>query len=721
MELTRLFASGRIAELAGEKARGLDLRMRTLGFYRNAKKHATKLNDETRNFLQKYVDGVNAFIETRPDSIHLEFKLAGIKPSSWRIEDSLTIINYMGWASAANMKSEIVAQMLIEKLGPARAAELFPININPDDETGAAADITNLSFRKAALGLRFDKNLLAYLDDDLLKIGSNNWVTRPNLSFGAMPVVANDPHQAASILPGPLYPCGLITPELRAVGVTVPGFGGMVIGRTAHIALGATNAYGDTQDLYVETIDPHNPNSYLEGSVSIPFDVIEETLKFKDKTVSGGFKEEKIKIRLTRRGPVISDVIPGLKTNKIITVRWSGFEVQSPSIGLEKLVGCRTVEETRQALGSVNQIALNFVIADTKGDIGWQATGKIPLRTQVEGLVPYVVSGKTDNWTGWIPWEDMPHAVNPARGWLGTCNQLTVGREYPYHYTTHSSPTYRYRRLIELLDTPGQKSVDDHWAFQRDTLNLMAKTIAPIMGRALLANGDTEKMGQILANWDFVDAPDQAAPTIFQAVYREFALLVYTDELGEDLALTMLNNMYFWQERLQKMVLENNSSWFDNADTPDKTESRDDLFHQAALNAANNLGSTLGADPAKWLWGKVHVHEFLSPIRRTGPGAEWLGGGFQPAPGSGETLYRGIYKFAKPYKITIPASMRMVADLADPDKILAVLPGGVTGRQFDPHTTDQVEPYMNGDKVYWWFSDKAIKEHTQHTLTLSPN
>lgn len=722
MELTRLISSGRISELAGEKARNLDLRMRTLGFHRNAKKHAALLNEETRQFMQKYVDGVNAFIQTRPDNVHLEFKLAGIKPSSWRIEDSLTVMYYMGWASAANMQSEIVAQMLIEKLGPAKAVEIFPININPDDEIGTVADIPHSSLRNNALGLTFDKNLLSYLNnDDLLKIGSNNWATRASLSPGTMPVVANDPHQAASILPGPFYPCGLITPDLRAVGVTVPGIGGMVIGRTAYFAIGVTNAYGDTQDLYVETVDPTNPNNYLEGNASIPFEVIEETWRFKDKASPGGFKEEKIKIRLTRRGPVISDVIPGLKTSNVITVRWSGAEVQSPSIGLEKLMWSRTVEEIRQTLGNVNQVAFNFVFADVNGNIGWQTTGKIPLRSQVEGLVPYVVKDSVDNWTGWIPREDMPHSVNPARGWLGTCNQFTVGRDYPYHYTSHASPTYRYRRLIELMETPGKKSVDDHWAFQRDTLNLMAKTIAPILSRVLLAHEDTKKMGQILADWDFVDAPDKAAPAVFQAVYREFALLVYADELGEDLSLTMLNNMYFWQERLQKMVLENNSSWFDNVDTSDKTETRDDLFHQAALKAAYNLESTLGTDPNKWLWGKVHVHEFVSPIRRSGPGAEWLGGGFHPAPGSGETLYRGIYEFAKPYKVTIPASMRMVADLADPDKILAVLPGGVTGRQFDPHTTDQVKSYMDGSKVYWWFSDKAIKEHTQHTLFLSPD
>ncbi len=246
MELIRLFASGRISELAGEKARDLDIKMRTLGFYRHAKKHAALLNEETRTFFQKYVDGVNAFIKTRPENIHLEFKLAGIKPSPWSIEDSLTIVYYMGWASAANIGSEIVAQMLVEKLGSERAAKIFPININPDEETEAGAEITNSSFQNAGLNLEFDKKLLSYLNDDPLKIGSNNWATSPDLSAGSMPIVANDTHQNATILPGPWYPCGLILPDLRAVGATVPGFGGMVVGRTDYIAMGATNAYGDT-------------------------------------------------------------------------------------------------------------------------------------------------------------------------------------------------------------------------------------------------------------------------------------------------------------------------------------------------------------------------------------------------------------------------------------------------------------------------------------------
>ncbi|MCP4372919.1 MAG: penicillin acylase family protein, partial [Deltaproteobacteria bacterium] len=277
MQLTKLFSSGRISELAGEKAKNLDIRMRTLGFYRNAKKHTELLSDKPRTFLQKYVDGVNEFIKTRPKSIHLEFTLAGIKPEPWDIADSLTILYYMGWDSAANIDTEIIAQMLVEKLGPARAAEIFPININPDDESMANMDITNPSFQTAQqtfqtpkLGLEFNKNVLSFLVDGPLKIGSNNWVAGGDISPGGKPVVANDSHQSTTILPGPWYPCGLITPDMRAVGVTVAGIGGMAIGRTDHVAIGVTNAYGDTQDLYIETVDPNNQNNYLEGNQSIP-------------------------------------------------------------------------------------------------------------------------------------------------------------------------------------------------------------------------------------------------------------------------------------------------------------------------------------------------------------------------------------------------------------------------------------------------------------------
>jgi len=720
MELTRLFATGRISELAGEKGKAIDIRMRTIGLYRNAKKHAKILDKKTRLFFQKYLDGVNAYIKTRSDTHHLEFRLAGIKPGPWTIADSLAIAYYMGWDSAANLHTEVITQMLVEKVGLERAREIFPLNINPDDFPKERNEAQDINQEFAQLHLATDKKIMSYVKDGTLRVGSNNWAVGPLLSANGKPIVANDIHLDARILPGPWYPIGIITPDFRAVGVIIPGTPGMVIGRTDHIAIGLTNAYGDAQDLYVETVDPENPNRYLEGKKSLPFEVIEETLTIKDKDAPGGYRKEKVKIRLTRRGPVISGVLPGLKTNKVITVRWSAFETMEPSIGLNQFLTAKSVKDIREALSHVNFIMLNFVFADTDGNIGWQVSSKLPIRSSGDGTVPYVVKDSHDNWAGWIPFNDMPQLYNPQKGWVGTCNHKTVGIDYPYYYSSHLSPSYRYRRLKQLLGSPGNKSVDEHWQFQMDTLNLMAKKIAPVIARTLITHDDTKQMAQILSQWDYMDDIDRAAPTIFQAIYRKFALLVFQDELGEDLARTMLDKWTFWEERLEKMVLKGTSTWFDNVKTKDIRETVDKLFLQAALDVADELGSRLGRDPKKWLWGKVHKLEFVSPIRRKGFGKGLVGGGSHPALGSGETLCCSIYDFNDPFGVTISASLRMVADLGDDDKVLAVLPGGVSGRLFDPHTKDQIKAFMHGNKVYWWFSDKAIQEHSRTTLVLSP-
>ena len=720
MELTRLFATGRISELAGEEGRPLDIRMRTIGFFRNAKKHAKILDSKTRLFFQKYLDGVNAYIRTRSDTHHLEFRLAGIRPRPWTIADSLAIAYFMGWDSAGNLHTEVIAQMLVERLGAERAREIFPLNINPDDSPLVGRETQALAREPAQLHLATDKKTLAYLKDGALGLGSNNWAVGPRLSASGKPIVANDPHLDSRILPGPWYPCGIITPDFRAVGVIIPGTPGMVVGRTDYIAMGVTNAYGDAQDLYVETVDPKNPDRYLEGGKSFPFEVIEEALTVKDRDAPGGYRKEKLTIRCTRRGPVISGVLPGLRTDKVITVRWSAFETMEPTIGLDRALTARSVRDVREALRHVNFIMLNFVFADTEGNIGWQTSGKLPIRSGGDGTIPWVVKDGHDNWVGWIPFGDMPQLYNPQKGWVGTCNHKTVGRDYPYYYSSCLAPSYRYRRLKQLLGSPGGKSVDEHWQFQRDTMNLMAKKIAPLMARALTTHEDTREIGQVLSQWDYLDGPDKAAPTIFQALYGRFALLVFQDELGGDLARTMLDRWYFWEERLGRMVLEGASSWFDNVDTGDIKEDVDGLFRRAALDVAEELGSTLGRDPKKWLWGKVHRLEFVSPIRREGFGKGLLGGGSHPALGSGETLCCGIYDFNDPFGVTVSASLRMVVDLGDDDKVMAVLPGGVSGRLFDPHTKDQVEAFMHGDKVYWWFSDQAIQEHRDTTLVLTP-
>jgi penicillin amidase len=719
MQLTRLVIQGRVCELAGPVAKNLDIRMRTIGLYRMAEKQENILNDKTRAFFQKYVAGINAFIDACPEDIQAEFKLAGIKAEKWTIADSLGILYYMGYSTAANLGTEITAQMLLETLGYETASRLMPVNINADDpeDTG---DFAMPSKENLSASLPTIRELSAYAQNGTHRVGSNNWAVSPALSATGKAVLCGDPHLDPRILPGVWYPIGLITPDFRAVGVNIAGIPGMSIGRTDHIALSATNNYGDMQDLYIETPDPQNPDNYLEGETSIPFVRINETLRIKDKNEPDGFIEETVTIRSTRRGPIVSGTLEGSTTDKLISMRFAPLESMEPAIGLMDVLTAKNSRELATALKQVSMGCFNWIFADADGNIGFQASGKIPIRSNGDGTFPFPVKDSSDNWTGWIPADEMPSAMNPDKNWLATCNQKTIGHNYPYYYSSYFAPSYRYRRISELMAAPGKKSIDDLWSYQRDVKNLMAQRIAPIMAQSLSKYEDTKVLGKILSDWDFTDDPKKAAPAVFQATYRFFAMMVVEDDLGPEKAMTLLNNWYFWQEKLERMILAGDDPWFDDIRTKDKTETMEDLFHLAAVKAKDYLNPTLGPDPEKWQWGKVHTLELVNPIRRSGAGKALLGSGPMPMGGSGETLYRGWYDYDKPFEVTHCAALRMVTDFSDNDKILAVLPGGVTGRTFHPHQKDQIETFMTGGKKYWWFSDKAIDEHEISKMTLMP-
>ena len=667
------------------------------------------------------MDGINAFIQEQPGQIHLEFKLAGIEPEPWHPEDALMILYFMGWNSAANIRHEVVSQMLVQKLGYERAAKLFPLNLNPTAGKKPAP-------LGGDAGELFKTDIAAKTVDSItlnqLQIGSNNWVVAPSRSVSGKPILANDPHLDARMLPGPWYPCALILPDNRAVGVSIPGTPGVAIGRTSYISFGVTNAYGDAQDLYVETIDREDPGRYMEGEQTVAFDVIEEQLKFKDKAVPEGYTVETIQIRQTHRGPVVSDVLPMIKaipnSNKAISCRWSAFETMGPSTGFDQFLSCRNIDDFRNALRDVNSISLNFVFADGAGNIGWHVTGRMPIRTSGDGQLPHVVIESKDNWQGWIPFEEMPHDENPETGWLGTTNHKTTEDNYPYYYSNYFSTAYRQQRLMAIMASATATSAENHWGYQRDAVNMKAKQIAPIMADFLLKHPDTEGMGRLLAAWDHIDAAERPEPTIFHFLFEELARNVYQDELGAELAPAMLGNTYYWEGRLEQMILAGRSVWFDDVRTNDKTETLDEMLHQSALNVAGRLKTTLGEDPESWRWGHYHRYEFVSPIARKGLAKRWLGTGPYPATGSGDTLCRAKSTYGNLSDVAIMASLRMVVDMGDPDKILAVLPGGVTGRQFHPHMTDQIKPFMDGEPVYWWFSDQQIEAHTESVLMLSP-
>ena len=767
MDLTRRLIQGRISEVTGKKALDQDVRMRTIGLDRLARTQAAMLDPIVKTRFQRYVDGINTFIQTTPGDLHLEFRLAGISPEQWEIADSISLLYYLGYATAANLDTERILQMLLDTAGYERTLEILPLNINPADpnDTGEWTDVPSPdvlawlpdqpAWRYPAVQPETDSTMpesnsslpkpdstrtdadnpagsgevrpdapffriASYPTDRYLRAGSNNWAVSPARSATGGAMVCGDTHLDPRILPGVWYPLGLICPEIRAVGVTIPGIPGMAMGRTDHFALAMTNNYADIQDLYLVIPDPDRPEHYIENGKSHPFDIRMESVTIKDPDVPGGFSFHEFVVRTTRKGPVITDQFGSLTPHRPVVLRFAPAESMTPDIGLLDILTAKNSRELKQVLTRLPMVCLNWVFADDQGTIGFQVSGRVPIRKKGHGTFLRARAPVLDPWLGWIPDHEMPGILNPSAGWIGTCNHKTITSDYPYYYSSYFAPRYRYERLAELMADSGPKTPEQMWRFQRDTLNPMARIMAPQIASALMEHPGTRTMGEILGNWNFHDDPDLAAPAIFQAVYLFFARAVFEDELGEDNTRLLLNTWYFWQERLQLMTAQGTSPWFDDVRTPNRTETVSDLILRAGRQAKAKLTDRMGPDMDRWRWGRIHTLSLTSPVAREGWIARVLGTDPMPMGGSGETLYRGWYDADDPFAVTHCAALRMVVDFADPDRIMAVIPGGVTGRLFHHHHKDRTSVFMSGDPEYWWFSDDAIHAHTVTTQTLIP-
>lgn len=711
MELYRQVALGRLAEMIGERGIDSDRLVRLVNFPAMAQRQIALLSAEEINFFQRYIDGVNAYIGDHEVEHPLMLKVLDRTPALWTLRDIIALQLFQVWSSSVNWRQELVNQQLLDHLGQDKSIDLLPLNINPDDPAtfSPANDVTG-----SALSLRQDGRL--FVDHSAFAIGSNAWASGSRKSANGAPIVTNDPHIDARNLPGIWHPMGLITPELRAVGAAFPGSPGLGNGRTEHIAWGATNGYADMIDLFIEQLEPGNPDNYLEGAKAFPFDVRQEILRIRDSEAEGGFRSETLTIRETRRGPIISD--HGISTieGKVISLRWSVPEMLGSEWGIRGLMLARTVEQAAVAIGHM-PTPLNYIVADTDGNIARISSGYTPVRLAGDGSLPLPVTER-DNWAGRIPAAEMPRQTNPGRDWVGSANQRVTRADYPYPYSTYAAASWRYRRLITLFEKDGITS-EDHWDFTLDIHNPMAEIIMPHLLRALAQEPSLGEIAAILADWNFQDAIDQPAPAIFQTLYNRFAWRVFVDELGEELALEYLKGHYQWQENLVRKIQVNDSAWFDDISTP-SIETRDDLFRIAALEAKEELSARFGDSPRKWRWGDIHSVTFFHPLVPGELGARLLGGGVNPMAGSGETLNRAIAAFDDPEHGKIIDSMRIVIDLSDPDKVQGHIPGGVSERLFDQHQQDSLPLWLQGTPGYWWFSDRAIGENTVQTIVLTP-
>ncbi len=720
MEAYRAIVLGQLAEVIGDKGLASDRDIRRLGLRRNAERHARLLSPAARDFLTWYAEGMNAYISDHAGDHPVELRVAGFRTRPWTLEDMVTVLHYVNLSQAANHKTELVMQQLIDTLGAERAAELFPLNHNPD----RTQPLPHLAQRRDATWLGVDAvRALAAAPSSVtaaapIEVGSNNWAIAPARAASGAAVVVNDPHLDARVLPGVWMPIGLFSPEVAAVGAALPATPGLVVGRNAQVAFGVTNAYGDSQDLFVEQVAPGRPDHYVDGDTVRPFEVVEEVIRVKDAQASGGFREERFTVRRTVRGPIVSDEPLGPQRDRLLALRMASAEVDGREIGLDRLLVARDAAEVDRAVQQMEAYYFNYVFADKAGTIGHRATGRVPIRRSGHGIHPKPVNGD-DDWIGVIPPDRMPGQLAPARGWVATANHDTRPDGYEYDYSSFFSPSYRYERIAQVLDAGRAMTTADQRRLMTDPLNLQAPRLLPAIVAALKAVPEHADLLAILEAWDGRDRADQPAPLIYHRLYEQIAWETFVDDLGEPLALAYLKNWYLWQGRFDALVTTPDSPWFDDRRTP-AVETLPDLVRRAAPAVRDALVARHGADPRAWRWGAEHRLQFDSPLRRTGFGRDWLGRAPAPIDGSGDTVMRARTAFKGDNAVEFFGSLRFVADLADDEKVMAAVTGGVVERQFHPHQKNQIEPWFAGELLPWWFDRQAIEREARARQTLVP-
>lgn len=717
MDLSRRAVRGRLSEIFGEKFLEADKFFLSIGFYRAGEASEYLLSPQSRRYLQRYADGVNAFIAANSNRLPPEFSLLGYTPYDWTPKDSLAIGKYMSWVLGGNMETELLLMAVADKLGEEKAKEIFP------SYPANGITILHESWRKTGGNATDLQQLLALTNvsgkDRLgipgVGVGSNNWVVSGSMTQSGFPILANDMHLEIKA-PSIWYQNHLQVPgQLNVTGVIFPGVPGVIVGHNEQIAWGVTNVGPDVQDLYIEKRNPANPRQFEYQGTWEDAAVISYQIPIKGK------EPVSYEVYITRHGPVISDVF---KQQVPLALQWTNLQPSTELEALIKFDQAANWEEFQAGLAQFKTPAQNFVFADRKGTIAYRANGLIPIRTKGDGLLP--VPGWTGEyeWKGFIPYDKLPSVVNPQQGFLVTANNKVIDDQYPYFISHEWAPPYRAQAIYDSLANRRNLTLQDVVSIQNNWNNLQAKQLAPVLQEALNSaqwNETENKVKNMLLQWlqgNPQDQPDQAGPLIYHTLYQYLLNNTFADELGDPLYNDFLSHGNA-MNTLDRFLMED-SGWFDDLATSTK-ETRTQIIQQSFRDTVHDLTQRAGKKPESWQWGELHTITFDHPLgSQAGLNLIFNRGPFAVG-GSAVTPGAASYPLTTPYEVTSSAPWRFGVDLANMNQGVDILFGGSSGHPFSKHYADQIDKWVHREYKTMWFSDEDVKRAAgDRVLILKP-
>jgi len=717
MDAFRRNAEGELAEVMGGALVEHDRTQRVLGFRKTAERIESQLPADERARFEAYARGVNAFIDAHGDSLPPEFKLLHYKPRRWTAADSMAIGLQMVQTLDTHWDVKLSREAVAAKLHDARLeADLYPVGSwrdrpptgvrvdlsqphpepppttdddEDDDRTqtrNSGAPLDDLKAVRAAMGLPACTGCAP---------GSNNWVVAGAHTASGKPLLSDDMHLGLTE-PNIWYMADLKAPGLHVAGVTLPGMPYVIAGHNEHVAWGFTALYADVQDLYVETLDGRGNYKDADGQWR-PLSVDHETI-----SVRGG-KDVVVDVQSTAHGPLLNPILRN--EPRAIALKWTLYDPALNSLPLHAMNVAANWTEFSAALGTWCWPTQNVVYSDDAGHIAYQAVGRVPLRP--DGLTGLPVTDNKHAWQGYIPFDQMPRAVDPPSGFLATANSRVTTESSPQKMTLEWADPYRAERIYKSLDGRDGLKPADMLAVETDVYSEvdqeLAHRFAYAIDHASKSDDRLKKAADLMRSWDGKLTTDSAAASLVTQTRRALWPLILQPKLGE------LWDEYEWSERNfaeEEIVMHNNPAWL-----PAGYKDWDALLTEAVKRGMDT--GKASDDVSKWAYGNWHVVEIEHPLVKFLPFLEArLGTGVLPLSGDTTTVKQVGRAFGP--------SQRFTMDWSNVDGSTENIVLGESGNPLSTYFRDQWEDYYNGRTFALPFTEGAVAASARHTLRLEP-